>query len=226
VQPDLGTAMTIVPVVLGMLYLAGARARTLFWMVAAGVLAGVLAWQVGFLHDYQLQRIETWLETWDAPALIQGRNGPAFHAYQARVAIGNGGWFGTGLGAGVANEAAHLPERSCDSIFAVIAEEAGFVGTSGFVILYALLIVLLFNTASHIRERFSRLVVGGIALYFAAHFFINAGVNLGLVPMTGLTLPLLSTGGSSLATSFLALGLALGLSANQEPSLDQDGFRE
>jgi rod shape determining protein RodA len=80
--------------------------------------------------------------------------------------------------------------------------------------------------ASAIRERFTRLVVGGIALYFAAHFFINVGVNLGLLPMTGLTLPLFSTGGSSLLASFLALGLALGLSAQWEPTLDVDAFRD
>ena len=184
----------------------------------------VLAFQVGILHDYQLLRIDTWLESWGANSLIAGRNGPAFHTYHARVAIGNGEWLGTGLGQGVANEAAHLPERDCDSIFAVAAEETGFLGGLGLILLYALLIVLIFNSASQVRERFSRLVVGGIGIYFASHLFVNVGVNLGLVPMTGLTLPLLSTGGSSLTTSLLALGLALGLSSHHEPSLDKDDF--
>jgi rod shape determining protein RodA len=223
-QPDLGTALTIVPVALGMLYVAGARARTLATSLCVCALIGVLAWQAGFLHAYQLQRVETWLGSWRSDHLIQNRNGPAFHTYHARVAIGNGGWSGTGLGQGVANEAAHLPERDCDSIFSVIAEEAGFLGTAGLLLLYALLIVLLLGSASQIRERFSRLVVSGVALYFAAHFFINTGVNLGLIPMTGLTLPLLSTGGSSLFTTFLALGLALGLAARKEPSFDQEVF--
>ncbi len=225
-QPDLGTAMTLAPITLGMFYLAGARGRSLVSVVLAVLLACVLAFKVDLLHDYQLQRVTTWLESWDANSLIHGRNGPAFHTYHARVAIGNGGWFGTGLGAGVANEAAHLPERDCDSIFAVAAEESGFVGACGLVALYALLIILIFNSASRVRERFSRLVVGGIGIYFAAHLFVNVGVNLGLVPMTGLTLPLLSTGGSSLATSFLALGLVLGLSSHHEPSLDRDAFQE
>jgi len=224
-QPDLGTALTIVPITLGMLYLAGARGSTLLGMVAACALAGLLAARFDVLHDYQTQRIQTWIDAWDSERLIADRNGPAFHTYHARVSIGNGGWTGTGMGKGVANESAHLPERDCDSIIAVIAEEAGFLGTAGLLLLYALLIVLLFASASHIRERFSRLVVGGIGLYFASHFFINVGVNLGLVPMTGLTLPLLSTGGSSLLVTFLALGLALGLSAHQEPTLDQDAFR-
>ena len=222
-QPDLGTAMTIVPIALGMLYLAGAR--TLLVAIGLCLVAFVAAKEVGILHDYQTQRIRTWMDSFAAERLIEDKTGPAFHTYHARVAIGNGGLFGTGLGRGVANEAAHLPERDCDSIFAVIAEETGFGGASALLVAYALLVALLLNSASHIRERFSRLTVGGIALYFASHFFVNVGVNLGLVPMTGLTLPLLSTGGSSLLVTFLALGLALGLSAHQEPTLDQDAFR-
>ena len=225
-QPDLGTAMTLAPITLGMFYLAGARGRQIVGVLGAVVLAGVLAFQVGLLHEYQLQRVETWLSSWGAESLIHGRNGPAFHTFHARVAIGNGGWLGTGLGQGVANEAAHLPERDCDSIFAVAAEEGGFLGGMLLIGLYALLVVLIFHSASQVRERFSRLVVGGIGIYFASHLFVNVGVNLGLVPMTGLTLPLLSTGGSSLATSLLALGLALGLSSHHEPSLDKAAYGE
>lgn len=225
-QPDLGTALTLAPITLGMFYVAGARGRSLVGVVAGLLVAAVLAFQVGILHEYQLQRVHTWIESWGPDTLIQGRNGPAFHTYHARVAIGNGGFAGTGLGQGVANQAAHLPERDCDSIFAVIAEESGFLGAAGLILLYALLILLLLNSAAQVRERFSRLVVAGIGIYFGAQLFVNVGVNLGLVPMTGMTLPLLSTGGSSLATSFLALGLALGLSSHQEPSLDKDAFRE
>jgi len=88
----------------------------------------------------------------------------------------------------------------------------------------ALLVVLLMAGAGEIRDRFTRLVVGGVAIYFAAHVGVHAAVNLGLLPMTGLTLPLVSTGGSSLLVSLIALGLAVGLSANQEPSLDGDAF--
>jgi rod shape determining protein RodA len=225
-QPDLGTAMTMVPVAVGMFYLAGARARRIAAIVAGVVLSFALAYQFELIRDYQLQRIETWFVSLSPGTLIEAKTGPAYHAYQARVAIGNGGLYGRGLGQGVANEAASVPERDCDSIFAVIAEEAGLYGTAGLLVLYAFFIVLLLLGASSIRERYSRLVVGGIALYFAAHFFVNAGVNLGLLPMTGLTLPLLSTGGSSLLASFASLGLALGLAAQREPTLDQDAFRD
>lgn len=225
-QPDLGTAMTIVPVTLGMLYAAGAGAGRILGLVGAGVLAAVAAFQLEVFEDYQLQRVDTWLETIDAEDLIEGRNGPAFHTYHARVSIGNGGWLGTGVGRGVANEAGHLPERDSDSIVAVMAEEAGLVGLTGLLLVYVAMICALLVRASTIRERFTRLVVAGIGLYFAAHFFINVGVNLGLLPMTGLTLPLFSTGGSSLLVTFLALGLALGLAAQREATLDGDAFRD
>lgn len=225
-QPDLGTAMTIVPVCVGMFYVAGAPARRIVSILLGVVVVGVLAYQFELIRDYQLQRIDTWLHSMSPQSLIGERNGSAYHTYHARVAIGNGGWWGTGLGAGVGNEAGLVPERSCDSVFAIVAEEAGFFGASGIVVLYSLFIVLVLWSASSIRERFSRLVVCGIGLHFAAHAFVNIGVNLGLVPMTGLPLPLLSTGGSSMLATFAAVGLALGLAAQREATLDEDAFRE
>lgn len=225
-QPDLGTALTVVPITLGMMYLAGARASVLLSMLLLAGAGGYLGWryEIG-VRDYQAERIDTWLASLDAESLIEAKRGPAFHAYHARLSIGDGGLFGAGLGRGIANETGILPERASDSIFAVIAGEAGFVGAVALLFLYALLVVLLMRSAGELRDRFARLVVGGVALYFAAHLFIHTGVNLGLLPMTGLTLPLISTGGSSMLASCLALGLALGLAANAEPTLDEDAFR-
>jgi rod shape determining protein RodA len=224
-QPDLGTAMTIVPVTLGMFYLAGARARVLLGLCAVIGLVGWGVWRYELVQDYQLKRIDTWVETWEPAALIEGKKRGAFHAYHSRVAIGNGGWRGQGLGHGIANQAGHLPERESDSIFSVVAEEGGFFGATALVVVYVLFVCLILASAGAIRERFARLVVGGLGLYFAAHFFVHVSVNLGLLPMTGLTLPLLSTGGSSMLASFAALGLVLGLGARHEPSLDVDAFR-
>ncbi len=224
-QPDLGTAMTIIPVTLGMLYLAGANGWLLSFLVALGIGAGVGAWQYEIgVRDYQLERIDTWYEAIDAEPLIDARQGPGFHAYHSRMSIGQGELRGKGLGRGIANEAGILPERESDSVFAVIAGESGFVGACAVLVLYCLLVVLLMIGASEVRDRFTRLVVGGVAIYFAAHVGVHVAVNLGLLPMTGLTLPLISTGGSSLLVSLTALGLAVGLSANQEPSLDRDAF--
>jgi rod shape determining protein RodA len=225
-QPDLGTAMTMVPVTLGMLYLAGARAKVILSFVLGVLLVGVclLQLQIG-VRDYQLQRIDTWVQGFGAQHLIEAKGGPAFHSYHARVAIGNGSLLGRGIGKGVANETGYLPERDCDSIFAVVAEETGWLGASAILVVYALMIASIMGSAGSLRDRFSRLAVGGIALYFAAHLVINTSVNLGLLPLTGLTLPLFSTGGSSMLTTFVALGLALGLCAHREPSLDEDSFK-
>jgi rod shape determining protein RodA len=224
-QPDLGTALTIVPVTLGMVYLAGGRSRTIVALCVGGVLGATLFVQAGFVRGYQLKRVDTWLASYSADELIDQKNRLGYHQYHARTAIGNGHWFGRGLGSGIANETGYLPERDSDSMFAVICEESGFIGATGLLFLYALLVVLLMNSAAGLRDRFARLVVGGVALYFASHVFINASVNLGLLPMTGMTLPLFSTGGSSLLVTFLALGLALGLASHQTTSLDRDAFR-
>lgn len=225
-QPDLGTAMSFVPITLGMLYLAGAKAKVIVrFLIGAALVVGIACeFKLGVLHGYQSQRLATWVDGLDTKTLIEKRNGPAFHSYHARVAIGNGGLFGTGIGEGVTNRTGILPERDCDSVFAVVAEELGWVMTAGVMTLYMLMIALLLGSASGIRDRFSRLAAGGIAMYFAGHFLINVGVNLGLIPMTGITLPLFSTGGSSLLTTFLALGLAIGLAAHGEPALDKDAF--
>lgn len=224
-QPDLGTALTIIPVTLGMLYLAGARGWILGLLVVMAGTVGVAAWQFEIgVKEYQLERIDTWYESIEAEPLIDGRHGPGFHAYHSRMSIGEGHWRGKGLGGGIANQAGILPESESDSIFAVIAGETGLVGATAVLLLYGLLIILLMKGAAELRDRFTRLVVGGVAIYFASHVVVHCGVNLGLFPMTGLTLPLISTGGSSLLVSLTALGLAVGLSANQEPSLDSDAF--
>lgn len=226
VQPDLGTALTLVPVALGLVYLAGGSGPVIVGLVAGAALFGATAYQSDWVKGYQAERIDTWLESFDSEELIASRNGPGFHTFHARAFTGNGGLYGRGLGEGVANETGLLPERDCDSIIAVIAEEAGFIGAATLIGFYGLMVVLLMIAAARLRDRYGRLVVGGVAIYFGAHLVINVSVNLGLLPMTGLTLPLLSTGGSSQLATFLALGLALGLASHHERSLGSDAFRE
>jgi rod shape determining protein RodA len=226
VQPDLGTSLTIVPLTLALFYAAGASGRVIAAFLVGALGLGACLWQLELgIRDYQLQRLDAWTRGWSAPELIAERNTSAFHSYHARVAIGNGGVLGRGVGEGVANQTGWLPERDCDSIFAVVAEEAGFAGTTLILGVYALFVLSLFASASRLRQRFSRLVVAGVAVYFASHLLIHTGVNLGLLPLTGLTLPLFSTGGSSLLASFLALGIALGHAAQREPTLDSETFR-
>jgi len=107
----------------------------------------------------------------------------------------------------------------------VVAEEGGFMGAAGIIVLYVMMSTLLLLSASGLRDRFARLVVGGVGIYFAAHLLINVSVNVGFLPMTGLTLPLFSTGGSSLLATFLALGLAVGMAAHKESRMDEDAFK-
>ena len=225
-QPDLGTALTMVPLTLGLVYLAGGSGRAIIGLVAGAALLGYTAYDLEWFKGYQAERIDTWVESFEPGELIAARNGPGFHAFHARAFTGNGGLYGRGLGQGIANETGLLPERDCDSIIAVIAEEAGFMGTASLIALYGLMVALLMVAAARLRDRYGRLVVGGVAIYFGAHLVINVSVNLGLLPMTGLTLPLLSTGGSSQLATFLALGLALGLASHHERSLGSDAFRE
>ena len=224
-QPDLGTALSIAPITLGMAYLAGARVRVIAGVLVCGSLLLATAWQLSWIEDYQKERVDTWLETFEPEALIADKQGASYQIYQARISIGNGGLFGRGLGLGIANQAGHLPERESDSVFAVVSEEAGLLGASLVLVCYLALIGLILRRAGRIRERFSRLVVGGLALVFTSHVLLHCGVMLGLIPLTGLTLPFLSTGGSALLTACAAVGLALGLGTHHERALDSDSFR-
>ena len=224
-QPDLGTALSIAPITLGMAYLAGARARAILGLLLLGGLAFALAWELDLIEDYQKERVDTWLETFEADALIADKQGASYQIYQARISIGHGGVLGRGLGHGIANQTGHLPERESDSVFAVVAEEAGLLGATGVLGAYLALIGLILRRAGRVRERFSRLVVGGLALVFTSHVCLHCGVMLGLLPLTGLTLPFLSTGGSALLTACAAVGLALGLGTHHERGLDSDSFR-
>lgn len=204
-QPDLGTTMVLLPVVLGMLYAAGARRNHLLALVLS---AAVLA-PVGFffLHDYQRARISSW---WNQDDLgFEQRMGDGYHLHNSKIAVGTGGAFGQGLGNGPHNQLDYLPYRESDFIFPVVAEELGFVGGTVLIALFGALVARLFALAGGIRDGFGRLLLTGIACLFATHVGMNIGVTVGLVPTTGLNLPLISYGGSSLMASFLALGIAL-----------------
>ena len=224
-QPDLGTALSITPITLGMAYLAGARARTLAGIVLLGALSLGLAWRFSWIEDYQKERVDTWIQAFEPASLIEDKQGASFHSYLSRTLIGHGGVLGRGLGQGIGTQTGHLPERESDSIFAVVAEESGLFGATGLLGVYLALIGLILRRAGQVRERFSRLIVGGVALVYTSHVGMHCAVMLGLLPLTGLTLPFVSTGGSALLTACVALGLALGLGTHHERALDSDSFR-
>ena len=208
-QPDLGTSLMFPPVLLAMLFVAGARRRYLVVVALLGIVAVPTVYLLGdsmpILRGYQMRRLTAFFEQGDAT--VRGRE--AYHLDQSEVALGSGGIFGRGLGKGSQNTLGHLPTKHTDSIFSVIGEEWGFVGTASVLGLFLLLVLLCLRVGLHTREPFGRLVSVGVGVAFGAQSFQNIGMTMGLTPITGLPLPFVSYGGSSLVSSYLALALVL-----------------
>jgi rod shape determining protein RodA len=201
-QPDLGSALVLAAAAFGMLLAAGVRAR---WTVALVLLAAggaVLAVKAGVLADYQLSRFRAFAD----PHL--DLQGAAYNVNQARIAIAHGGLFGQGLFHGGQTQGGFVPEQQTDFIFSVAAEELGFVGGAAIIALYAVLLWRVLRVA-YSADRVGRLLCAGVVCWFAFQAFQNIGMNLGLTPVTGLPLPFVSYGGSSMFAGAVALGLVL-----------------
>ena len=205
IEPDLGTALCHILIGGSMLLLAGVQRRTLFGLVIAGVCLSVPAWFFG-LKDYQKQRILTFLSPEDDPL------GSGYHAIQSKIAVGSGSLTGKGYLQGSQSQLSFLPEQTTDFIFSVFAEEWGFLGSLFVIFLYGFLILRLLTIASRCRESFPAFVVFGVAAMIFWHVVVNVGMVVGVMPVVGLTLPLLSYGGSSVIAVMGALGLAAGIS--------------
>lgn len=227
-QPDLGSALVFGPVLLAMCYAAGVRGRTIAFAVVLALLAVGLAYVEG-MHGYQKQRIDVWAQhwTWDPQArdVREILRGPAYQPWQALIAMGSGGLTGFGIGQGPQNRYSFLPYRSEDYIFAVVGEEAGWLGCLCVLALYAALVYGLLRLAANTRERFGRLVCVGVAAWIGCQSLMHAAVCCWLVPSTGVPMPLLSYGGSSVLATVLGVALCLNIGARREPVLAGDGFR-
>jgi rod shape determining protein RodA len=216
-QPDLGTALALVPVVFAMLYAAGARLWHLGLMMLAGG-GGLVGLWFTVMKDYQKRRILAWLEP------EQYRLNEAWQQLHSEMAVGSGGFLGKGWGQSGHDGVALLPERHTDFIFAVTAEEGGFViGALGLALL-AFVALASLNVALRTREPAGRLIAVGVATLLGGQALINTGVALGLLPTTGLTLPFVSYGGSSLLSAFLCLGLLMNVNARRELVLAREDF--
>ena len=201
-QPDLGSAAVIFVSCLAVLFVAGMRMK-LFVILAIGSIL-VLIWFI-VMEPFRLERLLTFINPWKEPF------DAGYQLVQALIAFGRAGWLGLGLGEGV-QKLYYLPEAHNDFIFAVIVEELGFVGAISLIALYSCFIWLIFSIAKKSLERGD--FFGGYSCFFAGFLFafqfsINIGVNSGLLPTKGLTLPLISYGGSSLIVSFMILGVLL-----------------
>jgi rod shape determining protein RodA len=198
-QPDFGTAILLVPVVIAMLLVAGTGVTYLLVLSLAGLLSIPVGWLL--LKPYQQARIRVFFN----PQLDPLRSG--YNAIQSFIAVGSGGLWGQGWLHGTQTHLRFIPERHTDFIFCVLAEETGFMGCLLLLILYAALIFTGLRIAEQSRDEFGRLAAVGITVLLASHVLVNIGMTIGLLPITGLPLPLVSYGGSSLFSTCICLGI-------------------
>ena len=199
---DLGTAITIAGALVCMMIAAQVPWRYLGGTVAAGV-AGVVAMII--MKPYRLKRIQVWLDPFSDPL------GNGYQAVQSLYALGSGGFFGVGLGAS-RQKLLHLPERHTDFIFSIIGEELGFIGAAFVILLFALFIWRGFYIAMHLEDKFKSLTAFGLTAVIGIQAMINIGVAVGFLPVTGITLPFISYGGTSLVFMLATVGFLLNMS--------------
>jgi rod shape determining protein RodA len=202
-QPDLGSSIVFAAILVGMLVVAGARARYLALLALTAVLLIVAGFQVGLVREYQIQRLKAFLD----PASVSE---DALHnREQAEIAIGSGGLMGVGYLKGSQTNLDFVPEQHTDFVFTVVGEEFGFAGAVVLLSLYGLLLWRAFRVAMVSRDPFGTYLAAGIASMLALQMFVNVGMNVGIMPITGIPLPFVSYGGSSLLLNFAAVGLLL-----------------
>ncbi|MDQ3316185.1 MAG: rod shape-determining protein RodA [Actinomycetota bacterium] len=200
VQPDLGTATVFGAVFLIMAYVAGARLIQLLGLVLAAVVSGVLAVKLGILEEYQVARLTSFMNPEDAGTV-------GYQVAQSKMAIGSGGITGKGLDATTLANLGFLPEDHTDFIFSNLAERFGFVGSVALIFLFFFLIWRILHVATTSRDRFGVLIAVGIGTMFLFHVLVNIGMTMGIMPVTGIPLPFISYGRSSLVVSVMSLGL-------------------
>ncbi|MGC2411114.1 MAG: rod shape-determining protein RodA [Stellaceae bacterium] len=214
-QPDLGTAMMLVASGAVLFYLGGVR----LWVFASGMLAAAaaapLAWSM--LRDYQKTRLVTFLDPDRDPL------GAGYHILQSKIALGSGGVFGKGFMLGTQSHLSFLPEKQTDFIFTMIAEEFGLVGGLALLSLYVLLIAYAFAIALRSRSQFGRLLGLGIAVNFFLYAFINTAMVMGLIPVVGVPLPLISYGGSAMVTVMFGFGLVMNIGIHRDVRISRSG---
>ena len=198
-QPDLGSGATVMLIFITMLYLAGVRFRYIFVFLLMIIVCFPVLWH--FLRDYQRDRLLVFLNPNIDPL------GAGYTVIQSRIAIGSGGFLGKGWLSGTQSQLRFLPESHTDFIFATFAEEWGFLGSCALLFLYYLLIRQGITIAQRSSDNFGRLLALGISLMLGLEVFINIAMNMGLAPVVGLPLPLMSYGGSSMFLTFISLGI-------------------
>lgn len=201
-QPDLGTAVSYLSLLLGAFILAGLKRKTVIWIIILTALAGISGWNF-YLRDYQKERLAT--------VVFPGRDpqGSGYHILQSKIALGSGGLLGKGFTRGSQSQLKFLPARHTDFVFSVIGEEFGFIGVAAVLFLYAVFLLRLFLSSWKSRDRAGVYIIFMVSLMVAFQLLVNVAMVIGLFPIVGIPLPLLSYGGSSLLANFLGVGLVL-----------------
>lgn len=200
-QPDMGTVFIISASVVTIIAVSGAPSRWVAALLIIAVLGAVVATKTGVISEYQLNRLQTFV---DPTADTQGAG---YQLRQARIAVGSGGLIGTGLFNGPQTNGRFVPEQQTDFIFTVAGEELGFLGSGMILFLYLLILMRAFSIARRTNDPFGRLMTTGVIAWFAFQIFENIGMTLGLMPMTGVPLPFISYGGSSMFATLIGFGL-------------------
>jgi rod shape determining protein RodA len=217
-QPDLGTAVMLLLVGAGMFWVAGVRLWKFVVVGLGGVGALPLAWS--FLHDYQRNRILTFLDPEGDPL------GTGYHIIQSKIAFGSGGLLGKGYLEGSQSHLNFLPERQTDFIFTMLAEEFGMIGAVLLLGLYTLLLVYGYAIAFNSRNHFGRLLAIGLTVNLFAYVFINMAMVMGLIPVVGIPLPLISYGGTAMLTVLVGFGLILCVHVHRDLKIGQRGLAD
>ena len=200
-QPDLGTILIVSASVVTIIAVSGAQIRWVFGLILLAIVSGYVAVQTGMVSDYQVKRLESFIDP-NADPMMSG-----YHLRQARITIGSGGLTGTGLFDGPQTNGRFVPEQHTDFIFTVAGEQLGFLGSGLIILLYLIILLRAFAIAKRTNDMFGRLVCIGVIAWFAFQTFENIGMTMGLMPMTGVPLPFISYGGSSMFACLIGIGL-------------------
>jgi len=200
-QPDMGTIFIISIAVVTIIAVSGAPMRWVVGLILAGVIGSFVAVNVGIINDYQVKRLQAFVD----PNIDS--QGSGYQLRQARITVGSGGLIGTGLFNGPQTNGRFVPEQQTDFIFTVAGEELGFLGCGFILILYLIVLMRAFGIARKSNDSYGRLVCTGVIAWFAFQAFENIGMTLGMMPMTGVPLPFVSYGGSSMFATMIGFGL-------------------
>ena len=208
-QPDMGTVFIISASVVTILAVSGAPTRWIAGLILLAIIGGVVATKTGVISDYQVKRLQSFVDP------NADRQGAGYQLRQARITVGSGGLVGTGLFNGPQTNGRFVPEQQTDFIFTVAGEQLGFLGSSVIILLLLTILMRAFGIARRSTDPYGTLVCTGVIAWFAFQVFENIGMTLGLMPMTGVPLPFLSYGGSSMFANLIGIGLLQNVRARQ-----------